>query len=133
MGVSEILKRNTDNTHDLLKQELEIKLSELNEEWHLSSLEKIFFEKKIYRELEKDIETWDLVIDSIDKAFDPYKKLLRREITKEDILKLTEKPVRRISKFDIKKADENIKEIENQIEEVKNNFKQYCKIYYFMV
>jgi topoisomerase-4 subunit A len=121
MGVSEILKVNTDNTLNLLKQELEIKLNELNEDWHLSSLEKIFFEKKIYRELEKDVETWDLVIDAIDKAFNPYKKLLRKEITRDDLLKLTEKPVRRISKFDIKKADEYISGLESQMEEVKEN------------
>jgi len=127
MGVLEILKVNTDNTLNLLKQELEIKLSELNEDWHLSSLEKIFFEKKIYRELEKDLETWELVIDSIDKAFDPYKKLLRREITRDDLLKLTEKPVRRISKFDIKKADEYISGLESQMEEVKENLEHIVK------
>jgi topoisomerase-4 subunit A len=121
MGVSEILKINTENTLNLLKQELEIKLGELNEDWHLSSLEKIFFEKKIYRELEKDVQTWEMVIDAIDKAFNPYKKLLRKEITREDLLKLTEKPVRRISKFDIKKADEYISGLESQMEEVKEN------------
>jgi topoisomerase-4 subunit A len=127
VGVSEILKVNTDNTLNLLKQELEIKLSELLDDWHLSSLEKIFFEKKIYRELEKDTETWEMVIDAIDIAFKPYKKLLRREISREDILKLTEKPVRRISKFDIKKADEYIKGLEKQMEEVQYDLDNIVK------
>jgi topoisomerase-4 subunit A len=121
LGVSEILKINTDNTLNLLKQELEIKLAELEEDWHMSSLEKIFFEKKIYRELEKDMETWEMIIDAIDKAFNPYRKQLRRKITREDILKLTDKPVRRISKFDIKKADDYIKSVEEQIAEVKHD------------
>lgn len=121
IGVSEILKHNTNHTLELLKQELNIKMNELLEDWHLSSLEKIFFEKKIYRELEKDTETWDLVIEAIDKAFDPYKKFFKREITKDDLLKLTDKPVRRISKFDIKKADEYIKGVEKQMKEVQNN------------
>lgn len=127
MGVSEILKHNTDSTLNLLKKELEIKLAELNEDWHLSSLEKIFFEKKIYRELEKDTDTWEMIIDAIEKAFTPYRKLLKRKIAREDILKLTEKPVRKISKFDIKKADEYIKGIEAQIEEVKFNLENIVK------
>jgi len=127
MGVSEILKHNTESTLNLLKQELEIKLAELNEDWHLSSLEKIFFEKKIYRELEKDTKTWDLMLEDIEKAFTPYRKLLKRKIEREDILKLTEKPVRKISKFDIKKADEYIKGIEKQIEEVKYNLENIVK------
>lgn len=127
IGVSQILKHNTDNTLELLKLELQIQLHELNEDWHLSSLEKIFFEKKIYRELEKDTETWDLVLEAIDKAFVPYKKLLKRDITKEDIIKLTDKPVRRISKFDIKKADEYIKGLEKQMEEVQYNLDNIVK------
>ncbi len=84
-------------------------------------MEKIFFEERIYRELEKDTETWDLVIDAIERGFDPYRKLLRRAITRDDILKLTEKPVRKISKFDIKKADEHIKAVEAEMEQVKLN------------
>ena len=127
VGVSEILKQNTDYTLELLRQELQIKLSELQEDWHMSSLEKIFFEKKIYRELEKDTETWEQVIDAIDKAFVPYKKLFRREITRDDLLKLTDKPVRRISKFDIKKADEFIKGLETGMEEVQNNLNNIVK------
>ncbi len=127
VGVSEILKQNTDYTLELLRQELQIKLSELQEDWHMSSLEKIFFEKKIYRELEKDTETWEQVIEAIDKAFVPYKKLFNREITHDDLVKLTDKPVRRISKFDIKKADEFIKGLETQMEEVRNNLEQIVK------
>jgi topoisomerase-4 subunit A len=127
MGVSEILKQNTNNTLELLKQELEIKLTELGEDWHFSSLEKIFFEKKIYRELEKDAESWDAIIDSIEKAFVPYKKLFKRDIRREDVLKLTDKPVRKISKFDIKKADEYIQGLEAEMEEVKYNLENIVK------
>ncbi|HEY4789400.1 MAG TPA: DNA gyrase/topoisomerase IV subunit A [Bacteroidales bacterium] len=127
VGVSEMLKISTDNTLNLLKRELEIRLAELEEEWHLSSLEKIFFEKKIYRELEKDTETWELVLEAVEKGFDPYRKLLRREITRDDILKLTEKPVRKISKFDIKKADELIKGLEEEMVHVKDNIEHIVK------
>jgi len=90
-----MLKISTYNTRDLLNQELEIRFAELEEEWHHTSLEKLFFEKKIYRELEKDTETWELIIKAIEKGFEPYRKQLRREITRDDILKLTEKPVRK--------------------------------------
>lgn len=121
MGVKDILRASVDRTKLLLTTELNIRLSELEEEWHYSSLEKIFFEERIYRELEKDTETWDLVIDAIERGFDPYRKLLRRAITRDDILKLTEKPVRKISKFDIKKADEHIKAVEAEMEQVKLN------------
>jgi topoisomerase-4 subunit A len=76
----------------LLTLELKIRLKELEEDWHYSSLEKIFFEQRIYRELEKDTETWEMVIDAIDKGFNPFRKLLRREITRDDLLKLTESP-----------------------------------------
>lgn len=127
LGISEMLRISTENTMRLLKLELEIRLAELYEEWHLSSLEKIFFEKKIYRELEKDMDTWELVLDAVDKGFDPYRSLLRREITRDDILKLTEKPVRKISKFDIKKSDELIKGIENEMLQVKHNIEQIVK------
>jgi topoisomerase-4 subunit A len=120
-SVSDILRITTDQTKELLRRELEIRLNELEEDWHYSSLEKIFFEKRIYRELEKDTATWEDQLTAIDAAFDPFRPLLRREIRHEDILKLTEKPVRRISKFDIKKADEHIKEVEDEIGKVKNN------------
>lgn len=121
MSVNEILKHSTDKTLDLLRTELKIRLNELNEEWHISSLEKIFFEEKIYRLLEKDTDTWEALIEAIDRGFDPYRSRLRREITNDDLIKLTEKPVRKISKFDLKKADEHIKGLEIEIDEVKNN------------
>ncbi|MCL2416595.1 MAG: DNA gyrase/topoisomerase IV subunit A [Bacteroidales bacterium] len=123
IGVSEILKRSTENTMELLKRELEIRLKELNDDWHYTSLEKIFFEKRIYRELENDVKTWDHLLADIEEAFKPYTKKLKREITRDDILKLTEKPVRKISKFDVKKADEHIKNLELEMDEVKNHLK----------
>src|SRR4028118_1220543 len=96
LSVYELLRISVDNTKELLRKELEIRLAELQDKWHYTSLEKIFFEEKIYKELEKKHDTWEKVLDAIDKAFGPYKKVLRRPIVKEDLLKLTEKPVRRI-------------------------------------
>ena len=121
LSVTDILQRCTDSTKTLLKLELEIRMNELLEDWHYSSLEKIFFEQRIYRELEKDTKTWEDQLAAIEVAFKPYAKKLKREITREDVLKLTDKPVRRISKFDIKKADEHIKNVEFEIDEVQNN------------
>jgi topoisomerase-4 subunit A len=121
VSVNELLKVSADNTKNLLQRELEIKLGELQEKWHYTSLEKIFFEEKIYKELEKKHETWEKVIAAIDKAYDPFKNKLKREITREDILKLTEKPVRRIYKLDIDDLNEQIKDLEAQIKEVKNH------------
>jgi len=118
LGVHELLRVSADNTKDLLKRELEIKLAELEDKWHYTSLEKIFFEEKIYKELEKTHETWEKVIEGIDKAFGPFKKKLKRDITREDILKLTEKPVRRIYKLDIDELNEQIKAIEDAIKQV---------------
>lgn len=120
VGVSEILRVNADHTKELLKQELEIRLRELQENWHLSSLEKIFIEKRIYRDIE-ECETWESVIETIDKGLDPYKELLLREVTREDIIKLTEIKIKRISKFDVKRADEYIRSQEEEMEEVKNH------------
>jgi topoisomerase-4 subunit A len=120
-GVEELLKISADNTRELLKLELEIRLSELQEKWHYTSLEKIFFEEKIYKELEKKHETWEKVIVAIDKSFVPFKANLKREITREDILKLTEKPVRRIYKLDIDDLNEQIKSLEGDIQDVKKN------------
>lgn len=120
MGVSSILKHTADKTVELLKRELEIRKNELQEEWHMSSLEKIFIEKKIYRDIEES-ETWEAVITDIDKGLKPYKKLLLREVTREDIIQLTEIKIKRISKFDVKKADEHIKGLETELEEVKNH------------
>ncbi|MGZ3955481.1 MAG: DNA gyrase/topoisomerase IV subunit A, partial [Flavisolibacter sp.] len=119
VSVNELLKISADNTKNLLQRELEIKLGELQEKWHYTSLEKIFFEEKIYKELEKKHETWDKVILAIDKAFVPFTKQLRRAVTREDILKLTEKPVRRIYKLDIDELNDQIKDLESQIKQVK--------------
>ena len=133
LGVTELLKIATENTKELLKKELEIKLAELQEKWHYTSLEKIFFEEKIYKELEKKHETWDKVLDAIDKAFTPFKKQLKREITREDIVKLTEKPVRRNYKLDIDELNDQIKGLENDIKQVKNdlaNLIDYAVSYY---
>ncbi|MBK8142926.1 MAG: DNA gyrase/topoisomerase IV subunit A [Chitinophagaceae bacterium] len=121
LGVQELLKLSVDKTKDLLEQELKIRLNELQEKWHYTSLEKIFFEEKIYKELEKKHETWDKVIESIDKAFIPFKKQLKREITREDIIKLTEKPVRRIYRLDIDELNNQIKGLETEIKQVKHD------------
>ncbi|MEN9548291.1 MAG: hypothetical protein RIR12_882 [Bacteroidota bacterium] len=121
LGAQELLKISTDNTKDLLEKELQIKLAELQEKWHYTSLEKIFFEEKIYKELEQKHATWDKVLEAIDKGFTPFKKQLRRDITKEDIVKLTEKPVRRIYKLDIDELNNQIKGLEADIKQVKHD------------
>ena len=121
VSVNELLRVSADNTKNLLQRELEIRLGELQEKWHYTSLEKIFFEEKIYKELEKKHETWEKVIIAIDKAFVPFKKQLRRDITREDILKLTEKPVRRIYKLDIDELNEQIRNLEGDIKQVKHD------------
>ena len=120
-GVSELLKSSADHTRELLKRELEIRRAELLEKWHYTSPEKIFFEEKIYKELEKKHETWEKVIVAIDKAFAPFKKQLKREITREDILKLTEKPVRRIYKLDIDELTDQIHNLENELAQVQHD------------
>ena len=133
LTVTELLKTSADLTKDLLLKELQIKLGELQEKWHYTSLEKIFFEEKIYKELEKKHETWEKVLEAIDKAFTPFKKLLKREITRDDIIKLTEKPVRRIYKLDIEELNEQIKNLESDIKNVKNdiaNLTEYSVAYY---
>ena len=122
MTASEILKHSTFRTKDLLRQELEIQLAELEDKWHWVSLEKIFFEKGIYKILEKkNFDTWDDQVTGIERGFDPYRELLRKEVTRDHVLKLCEKPVRKISKFDIKKAEEEIANIDINIEETKNH------------
>jgi topoisomerase-4 subunit A len=126
LGVSEILRRNTEQTRELLRMELEIRLAELAEKWHFSSLEKIFIEKRIYRDIEEQT-TWEGVIGAIDKGLKPYKKLLKREVTEEDIVRLTEIKIKRISKFDSFKADEEIKALEDDITETEKNLKQLTK------
>ena len=119
IGVHELLRISVENTKDLLKKELEIKLAELQEKWHYTSLEKIFFEEKIYKELEKKHDTWEKVLDAIAKAFLPFRKQLKKDISREDILKLTEKPVRRIYKLDIDELNAQIKGLEAEIKQVK--------------
>ncbi|MFM9909447.1 MAG: DNA gyrase/topoisomerase IV subunit A [Chitinophagaceae bacterium] len=133
LGVHELLRTSADNTKELLKRELEIKLSELQEKWHFTSLEKIFFEEKIYKELEKKHATWEKVLEAIAEAFTPFRKQLKRNITREDIIKLTEKPVRRIYKLDIDELNEQIKGLEGEIKQVKNNLANlvdYAVAYY---
>ena len=132
-GVIELLKYSADHTRHLLKKELEIRLRELLEKWHYTSLEKIFFEEKIYKELEKKHETWEKVIAAIDKAFGPFKPILKREVTREDILKLTEKPVRRIYKLDIEDLISQIKALEDEIDTVNHHLEhltEYAIAYY---
>jgi len=133
LTASELLRASADNTKELLRRELEIKLNELQEKWHYTSLEKIFFEEKIYKELEKRHETWEKVLQAIDKAFEPFKKQLRRDITREDIVKLTEKPVRRIYKLDIDELNEQIKALNAEIKQVKHdlaNLVEFAVAYY---
>lgn len=133
LSVNDLLRYSAEHTKALLKWELEIRLSELQEKWHYTSLEKIFFEEKIYKELEKKHADWEKVIDAIDNAFDPFKKKLKRPITREDILKLTEKPVRRIYKLDIDDLIDQIKQLEQDIKQVKHeldNLTDYAVAYY---
>ncbi len=118
--VSDMLRHSVQHTKALLLRELEIKLGELEDDWHYSSLEKIFIENRIYRDIEEET-TWEGVLAAIDKGLTPFKKLLRRQITQDDIIKLTEIRIKRISKFDAFKADEHIRGVENNIGEVKNN------------
>ncbi|MDQ3290254.1 MAG: DNA gyrase/topoisomerase IV subunit A [Bacteroidota bacterium] len=120
LTVDEVLKISTQKTVDLLQRELEIKLADLEHKWHMSSLEKIFIENRIYRKIE-ECETWEAVLEAIDKGLKPFKKLLRREVTQEDILRLTEIKIKRISKYDSFKADEYIKKLEQEMEETKDN------------
>ena len=118
VGVTEMLRRSTDHTVELLKQELEIKLGEFEEQWHFASLERIFIENRIYRDIEEE-ETWSGVISAIDKGLQPHIKHLKRAITEEDISRLTEIRIKRISKFDIDKAQQKIDALEDQIAETK--------------
>ena len=120
LGVSEILIKSTDNTVNILKKELEIRLMELEDQWHNFSLERIFIENKIYRNIEKE-ETWEGVLKAIRDGITPFTKILKREVTNDDIARLTEIKIKRISKFDIDKAKEKIENLEDQISEVKAN------------
>ena len=120
LGVRDILKISTDNTKDLLKKELEIQLNELENQWHSISLERIFIENRIYRDIEEKT-TWDDVLSTIDSGLDPFKSKLKKDVTVDDIKKLTEIPIRKISKFDLDKVKDKLDNIEVNIEEVKNN------------
>ena len=120
MGVSEMLKTSTDHTVQILKLELEVQLQELENQWHYASLERIFIENKIYRDIE-EAETWESVIEAIDKGLQPFIAHLKRAVTEEDIVRLTEIRIKRISKFDLDKAQQKIEALEGDIAEVKNN------------
>lgn len=131
-SVTELLIDSADHTVSLIKLELEIRLAELEEQWHYSSLEKIFIENRIYNLIE-DCETWESVIETIDKGLEPFKGIFKREITRDDIVRLTEIKIKRISKFDGFKADELIRGVEDNIEEVTNhlaNLIDYVVNYY---
>ncbi len=120
LSVKDILKYDTDHTVALHKMELEIRMQELLDQWHNYSLEKIFIENRIYLKIEK-CETWECVITTIDKGLEPFKKMLRRPVVKEDIVRLTEIKIKRISKYNAFKAEEQIKAIEAEMEEVQNH------------
>lgn len=132
-SVTELLKISADSTKSLLQQELQIRLAELQEKWHFTSLERIFFEEKIYKELEKKHEDWEAVLKAIQKGFEPFKSSFKRAIEREDIIKLTEKPVRRIYKLDIEELNAQIKAIDSEIKQVKhdiNHLTDYAIAYY---
>lgn len=132
LTVKEILRISTRNTLELIRRELEIRMEELREQWHYSSLEKIFIENKIYRKIEI-AETWEEVLTVIEKGLAPFIKKLLREVTRDDIIGLTEIKIKRISRYDAHKADEQIREIENEMEEVQNhldNLIDYAIMYF---
>lgn len=122
LGVRDILKASVDATKALLKRELEIKLGELEQQWHWDSLERIFIEERIYRNIEKS-KTWESVLEEIRKGLKPFVSQLRREITDDDIVRLTEIRIKRISAYNRFQADEAMKKIEQGIKETKANLK----------
>jgi len=135
LNVSEILKMNTDHTVSLLKKELEIELHELQESWHFASLERIFIENRIYHDIE-EVKSWEEVIKTIDEGLKPHIKHLLRAVTEEDIVKLTEIRIKRISRFDLDKFKENIASLEGRIEQAKyhlENLIQYAIDYYLNI
>lgn len=117
MSVSEVLRISVENTVRLLEQELRIRRGELEDDWHRSSLEKIFIEKKIYQRIET-CETWESILETIDAGLTPYKKRLRREVTVDDLAALTEIKIKRISRYDAFRADEHIRGVEAEIEQI---------------
>ena len=126
ISVSDLLRESAEHTKDLLRQELEVQLRELEEKWHFSSLEKIFIEKRIYRDIE-EATTWDAVIGAIWRGLTPYLKLFKREVTEDDITRLTEIRIKRISKFNSFEADEQIRALEGNIDQVQKNLKQLTR------
>ena len=126
LGVSEMLRHSAGKTKEVLGQELEVELSELETDWHFSSLERIFIEERIYRDIE-ECTTWEAVLEAIDKGLAPFKKLFMREVTTEDIVRLTEIKIKRISKYDTQKADEYIKGLEEKMEQVKKSLSQLTR------
>ena len=120
LGVTDLLKKSTDHTVFLLKRELEIELDELREKWHFASLERIFIEKRVYRDIE-DKDTWEAVLKAIDDGLKPHISHLMREVTEEDIIKLTEIKIKRISKFDLDKAQQNIDALEEKIDQTQHH------------
>ncbi len=120
LGVSEILERSTRRTVDLLRQELEIELQELEDQWHAASLERIFIENRIYRDIEQET-TWEGVLKAIDEGLKPHIQHLKRPVVEDDLVRLTEIKIKRISKFDIDKARKNIEAIEEKIAEKKHH------------
>jgi len=125
-SAQDLLYLATEKTRDLLQLELEIQLSELEEKWHFSSLEKIFIENRIYHQIE-EVKEWEAVLATVDKGLTPYKSLLKREVTRDDILRLLEIKIKRITKHDSFKADELIKGLEDEIEVAKKNLKNLTK------
>lgn len=132
LGVTDILRYATQQTLELLKKELLIKMNEQEEAWHFSSLEKIFIEKRIYRKIEEE-ETWEGVLSAINNGLKPFIKMFKRDITNDDIVKLTEIKIKRISKYDSLKADEQIKALEDEMAQVQHhldNITDYTIEYY---
>ena len=120
IGVTEILKKSVDQTKELLRRELEVRKGELENAWHFANLERIFIEKRIYKNFEEST-TWEDVLLKIDEGLKPYKKIFKREIIREDLIKLTEIKIKKTSRFDLNKAQKEIEEIEIELEEVQNH------------
>ena len=120
IGVTEILKKSVDQTKELLRRELEVRKEELENAWHFANLERIFIEKRIYKNFEEST-TWEAVLAKIDEGLEPYKKIFKREIVREDLVKLTEIKIKKTSRFDLNKAQKEIEDIEIELEEVQNH------------
>ena len=127
LSVNDILEYSTNHTKELLGRQLQIRLGELEDDWHYNSLEKIFFENRIYKVLEQDQKTWEIQLKEVFQAMKAYQSLVHREIVMDDILKLVEKPVRKISKFDVKAVDEKIRGIEAQIADLRDKLEHLTK------